>query len=724
MKSRFFSGVLLAAAAVAFVSCSQDSSEALPPEFPQISVTLSAGNPSIAPDAQPQSTRTEMEGTTPYWSVGDQIGVSTDGTSNNVAFTNDASERARTTTFSGTISAGTTLYTYYPYTANGISGSGDQAGARVDLPANQTPTATSFDGRADLLIGQPLAMAADGTVVGNLQFKRVSAIVKVVLKDNSTAKSLTGQHVSMLSLAAGGENWLAGRLTLNLVSGQLLEPSYGQSNKVTATYTSATQYEPDGTSGTYLSVYPRELPAGSTLTFEAATEGFSISRTVTLAEPVALLPGKINTLTVSLADEHITAAAAGFALPFTDDFSWITTTSNTVLPIDGYPKAEDGTARYSATANTYPETPALKFGTANARGSFTTADLDLSQPFTVLVKARDYGTATLDGSRLTVTAGEAASQNVALTGSYKYYAFEFPAQGSKSKVRVDITGKRGYLLDFQVVAGHDVPLPSELTVTSETTVTASPDGERITTTYTVENPVAGASVTADAGEASWINTFETSVEGQVSYTVDANDTGEERSATVTFAYADAKPQTVTVTQGSIGQATVIYTLNPGDKVATGSGYKAWGPTTVNDVSWTLTFGQFYSSQLWLGTSSGKKAECILGDTYAPVGAPIGYTAATTYVSALIAHTDMNKVEKVTVQNTSIAGTAKTPDISLVYTTDGGTNYTLLETKPAAASAGTLEFTFTAIPTARYAIVVKGSDDFTFRGPTIQFYAQQ
>lgn len=474
MKSRFFSGVLLAAAAAAFASCSQDSAEAVSPELPQLRVTLSAGNPSIAPDAQPQSTRTEMEGTTPYWSVGDQIGVSTDGTSNNVAFTNDASERARTTTFSGTISAGTALYTYYPYTANGISGSGDQAGARVDLPANQTPTATSFDGRADLLIGQPLAMTADGTVVGNLQFKRVSAIVKVVLKDNSTAKSLTGQHVSMLSLAAGGENWLAGRLTLNLVSGQLLEPSYGQSNKVTAAYTSATQYEPDGTSGTYLSVYPRELPAGSTLTFEAATEGFSISRTVTLAEPVALLPGKINTLTVSLADEHITAAAAGFALPFTDDFSWITTTSNTVLPIDGYPKAEDGTARYSATANTYPETPALKFGTANARGSFTTADLDLSQPFTVLVKAGITAPATLDGSGLTVTAGEAASQNVALTGSYKYYAFEFPAQGSKSKVRVDITGKRGYLLDFQVVAGHDVPLPSELTVTSETAVTASP----------------------------------------------------------------------------------------------------------------------------------------------------------------------------------------------------------------------------------------------------------
>ncbi|WP_418426144.1 BACON domain-containing protein [Alistipes sp.] len=557
MKSRFFSGVLLVAAAAAFASCSQDSAETVSPELPQFSVTLSAGNPSIAPDAQPQSTRTEMEGTTPYWSVGDQIGVSTDGTSNNVAFTNDASERARTTTFSGTISAGTTLYTYYPYTANGISGSGDQAGARVDLPANQTPTATSFDGRADLLIGQPLAMTADGTVVGNLQFKRVSAIVKVVLKDNSTAKSLTGQHISMLSLAAGGENWLAGRLTLNLVSGQLLEPSYGQSNKVTAAYTSATQYEPDGTSGTYLSVYPRELPAGSTLTFEAATEGFSISRTVTLAEPVALLPGKINTLTVSLADEHITAAAAGFALPFTDDFSWITTTSNTVLPIDGYPKAEDGTARYSATANTYPETPALKFGTANARGSFTTADLDLSQPFTVLVKARDYGT---DGSGLTVTAGEAASQNVALTGSYKYYAFEFPAQGSKSKVRVDITGKRGYLLDFQVVAGHDVPLPPELTVTSETTVTASPDGERITTTYTVENPVAGASVTADAGDASWINTFETSVEGQVSYTVDANDTGEERSATVTFAYADAKPQTVTVTQPKQG---AIASFNSG-----------------------------------------------------------------------------------------------------------------------------------------------------------------
>lgn len=720
MKALFRTGALFAAAAILLTSCSENPDEALSPESPPIKLTLTAGNPSIAPDTQTQGTRTEMEGTTPYWSVNDRIGVSTDGTSNNVAFTNDATERALTTTFSGTISAGTTLYTYYPYTANGISGSGDQAGARVDLPTNQTPTATSFDGRADLLIGKPLAMAADGTAVGNLQFQRVSAIVKIVLKDNSAAKSLTGQHVSSLSLVAGGQNWLAGRLTLNLVNGKALEPSYGQSNKVTATYTSSTQYELDGTSATYLSVYARELPAGSTLTVEAATEGFRISRTITLAQPVNLLPGKVNTLTVSLTEEHITAEAAGFALPFSDDFSWVKTTGNKVLAIGDYPKAEDGSARYSATAYTYPETPALKFGTSGNRGSFTTTDLDLSQPFTVLAKAKTYGT---DNSGLTVTAGEAASQNVALTGSYKYYAFEFPAQGSKSRVKVDITGTRGYLLDFRVVAGHNIPLPTELNITSETAVAASPEGQDITTTYTIENPVSGAAIAADAGDATWIHSFDTSTDGQVTYTVDPNDTGSERSGTVTFTYADAKPQTVTITQGSMGQATVIYTLNPGDNITTGTGYGKWGPTPIRSVSWTLTFGQFYSSQLWIGTNGTKKAECILGDTYARVGTPIGYDAATTYVSALIANTDMNNVEKVTVQNTSIAGKTTTPDLSLVYSTDGGTSYTLIGTKTAVTGGSMQEFTFTAIPAARYAIVVKGSDDFTFRGPTIQFYAQ-
>lgn len=648
MKNLLRLGALLAAAATAFAACSKSATEALDADSPRIRLTLRAGNPEIAPTVRPQGTRTEMEGTIPYWSVGDRIGVSTDGTSANYPFTNDATERAQITTFSGQTSVGSTIYTYYPFSEIGFSGTGDNAGARVDIPANQTPTATSFDGRADLLIGKPLTMAADGTVVGSLQFKRMGAIVKVVLKDNSTGGLLSGQHVSALSIATDGQNYLAGRVTLNLLNGMVYDPYYGQSNKVTATYTSATQYAVDGLAGTYLGVFPRVLPAGSTLTVEASTEGYNILRTITLAQPVELLPGKVTTLNVGLQDEHITAVATGLALPFADDFSWVTTTSTKVLSLEDYPTAADGTALYSATASTYQEAPALKFGTKSACGYFTTTGLDLSRPFTVIVQAKDYGTTDKpDGSSLKVTAGEATPQTAALTTDYKYYAFEFPAQTAKSKVRVDITGTRGYVTLFQVVEGHDIQLPATLTVTSPTSVTVAAEGDIITTTYQIENPVTGASVTAVA-DAAWINSFDTSVAGEITYLVDANETGAARTGTITLSYAETQAQTVTINQPAIGGVTTYvatYTVTATNAVSV-SGNAPAGTSAAYTQTYS-TKQQLTSKNTATLTLSGYAGCKITGITLnmhsnSKAGAGgLSVTAGTTTIASVAANTTFN-----------------------------------------------------------------------------------
>lgn len=583
MKKFIRLGVLFAVAATAFTACSNDPAEADASDAPRIRLTLRAGNPEIAPDIQSQSTRTEMEGTTPYWSVGDRIGVSTDGTASNNPFTNDATERAQTTTFSGTVSVGSTIYTYYPFTENGISGAGSSTGARVDIPANQYPTPASFDGKADLLIGKPLTMAADGTVVGNLRFKRMGAIVRVVLKDNSTGGVLGGQHVSTLSLTTDGDNYLAGRVTLNLQDGLLLDPYYNQSNKVTATYTSATQYAIDGTSATYLGVFPRVLPAGSTLRVDASTEGYDISRTITLGQDIDLKTSVVTTLNIGLRDEHITAVATGRALPFIDDFSWVTQIGSAqALTIDKYPKAEDGTPLYSATAFTYLDAPALKFGSTKNRGSFTTTDLDLSQPFSVLIEAQDYGT---DGSSLEVTAGE-VPQTAALTADYQYYLFPFDPQGNKAKIKVRVTGTRGYVKEFRVVPGHDIAL---LTLTGPSAVTVDSGGDILTTTYTVTNPSQGATITADAGEATWINNFDYTTAGEVSYIIEANNTGAPRTGVITFTYPNAEPQYVTITQPAIGG---VVTLTATYSVSSKTAVTVSGDVPIGS---SATYTQTYST---------------------------------------------------------------------------------------------------------------------------------
>ncbi|MEA4935549.1 MAG: chitobiase/beta-hexosaminidase C-terminal domain-containing protein [Paludibacter sp.] len=168
---------------------------------------------------------------------------------------------------------------------------------------------------------------------------------------------------------------------------------------------------------------------------------------------------------------------------------------------------------------------------------------------------------------------------------------------------------------------------------------------------------------------------------------------------------------------------VVYTLpgGTGQPFGTSNTY-ALKTGTYNSVSWTATLGSCQSATVfWLGSNSSQKAKLTLGATYAAVGTPCGIAAADTYVCALIAGSEFNNVGKVTVANTSIAGNATTPTVYVVYSTNSGSSYSLAAAAQTAASAGTLTFEFTTIPSARYAIVVKGINDYTIRVPVVTFY---
>lgn len=581
MKTLFKSLMFIAIAAMAFTSCSKNNGiESEGSEGPMVQLTLRAGNPEVAAAVSDTGSRTELVGGSPYWSVDDKIGVSTNGTSTNYMFTNTAEEAAKTTTFTGSTTVSSTIYTYYPYTSNGIGNAGSNVGAKIDLPINQNPTATSFDGKADLLVGKPLTLAAEGTTVADLQFARVGGIVKVVLKDNSTDKKLSGQHVNTLSITTDGTNYLAGRVLLDVVNGQLYEPYYDQSNQVKANYTTETQYEIDGTNATFLSVYPRTLESGSKLTIEASTEGYSIKKEISLTSTLEILAGKITTLNITLTDENLTASATGRALPFKDDFAWTndyTGSATSALSLKDYP-TEDDAALYYATQYTYAEAPALKLGSSSNRGSFTTTDLDLSQAFTVIVRAKTYSS---DESALQVTAGETVKTSDNLTADYKYYAFEFEAQSAKSKVEVEVTGKRGYIIDFQVVAGHNVALPSVLTITSPTTVTALGAGETLTMTYTLENPTEETDVPVANSSETWIHDFNYGTAGEISFTVDPND-GDARMGTVTVSYKDLPAQQITVNQAAAGAKAWVSETFENYKPDAGTAYNSNG--TFNGVT--------------------------------------------------------------------------------------------------------------------------------------------
>ena len=173
MKS-IYSFLAITAVSIAFASCAKEaqkpveSIEAIAEvEEPLVEVTLIAGNP----EAQP-ATKTEISGSTPYWSVGDVIGVSA-GTTGNYPFTTGIATRSTTASFTGSTVSGT-LYAYYPYSADGIKTAAETTGARINLAKDQNPTATSFDGDADVMVAKSFEVDPENTTVENLEFARIS----------------------------------------------------------------------------------------------------------------------------------------------------------------------------------------------------------------------------------------------------------------------------------------------------------------------------------------------------------------------------------------------------------------------------------------------------------------------------------------------------------------------------------------------------------------------
>lgn len=70
---------------------------------------------------------------------------------------------------------------------------------------------------------------------------------------------------------------------------------------------------------------------------------------------------------------------------------------------------------------------------------------------------------------------------------------------------------------------------------NEQTVTVDATGGIAGITYTLDNPIEGSTVNASA-DMEWVNTFDCSTEGTITFTVDANTSAEERSCEVTVTY--------------------------------------------------------------------------------------------------------------------------------------------------------------------------------------------
>ncbi|MBP5229911.1 MAG: hypothetical protein J6Z32_07215 [Bacteroidales bacterium] len=452
MKKFFKSLFAVLFAASIISSCSKDTNGSLtiePKDKDLVDVTIIAGNPTPKSD-----TKTEMSGTTPYWSVGDAIGV-TNGTSTNYKFTTGISSPATTASFTGTTSVSDDLYAYYPYNTLGVSASG----AKVEIPVNQNPTASSFDGAADIMFSKKFNVSPASTTVNNLEFARAGAILKVVFVDATGTSKITGQHPNLVSITAT-EN-LVGRVYLD-VTNQTVGALYGnQSKTVNANFIPSTWFAIDGTNGAYIIVYPQTLAESSSLTFVANTESYAISKTVTIpAGGIKLAPGKITTMKVNINDANVEDDAA-LNLPFADDYSWQDGTAENGTLINGSSTPALPSSKYSTCERIYTTTTSgeIRIGTSSNPGYLTTLGINLSAASHITVNAKQYGS---DNAKIWVSVDggepiEATNDGSSLGASYKAYIFNIPAATAKSKVTIATSAKRAYVNNVLIEEGTYVP---------------------------------------------------------------------------------------------------------------------------------------------------------------------------------------------------------------------------------------------------------------------------
>lgn len=264
-------------------SCSKmDVEEQVEPEVTggEITLTINAGS---------SESKTFVDGTSIKWnSTGEYLRVfeDADGT-----LVNKKSAQGTTTDEGATMSFNVTLdtksaaaFNYYAFYPNASYQSGDAVtNVGINTPYSQTPTATSFDPAADLLIAEPVDNGSVQATTLDMAFARVLAIGKMTVKNLGT----TDPVKSITFSAKDGETAipLAGRTSFNISTAKPVG-NYGDrvaNNMIVLDY-SALSLTANGSTGmdAWFTCFPFDLGSGDSFKVVVETETQTFTKEVNL----------------------------------------------------------------------------------------------------------------------------------------------------------------------------------------------------------------------------------------------------------------------------------------------------------------------------------------------------------------------------------------------------------------------------------------------------------
>ncbi len=165
-----------------------------------------------------------------------------------------------------------------------------------------------------------------------------------------------------------------------------------------------------------------------------------------------------------------------------------------------------------------------------------------------------------------------------------------------------------YLDKIEIEWSSEASKVPAITLSNLPTANISSDGATVSINYSVENPVDGVSVSASAGDNSWVNSFNYATAGTISFKVDPKTTAGTRTATITVSYTGAESKSFDITQDGYvpsGSSTATFVFNTDAgilalgiaKPAQSNGTNLTGPYALDGVTMAVTSGST-ATRVW------------------------------------------------------------------------------------------------------------------------------
>ena len=533
MKNLFKKTMLFAAAAMAFVSCSNDATEDVF-NGPSFEVEVNA----VTTDSRSAFGELNGDKYPTLWSGNESWAVCINDKhtpTNNITFSSDKKSANTTVTFSEGVEANNGLYTLYTVSPASAYSSHSEASdyIRYTIPANQTPGATSCDEAAQVLIAKSESKATFDAF--DVAFKHATAYANFSFKNVAEGGNVTSVSIKSNDIV------LAGRFAYTISTGAIA-PHDRSAYEVALSTSSTTNLwmalAPAAVSGKVLTFTIYKVSEMRMLAFtidmagidypavenvveyrrvtslSEITEGEYVfvhhSYTMTNGPATAkssVLQVAINTK-ATVGDDVLTNVS--------DDIKWVLTGSASAMNINSY--ADNLYYLYNISDNN-----GVRVNTNPS--SKTWAFEALNSGFAMKNNGRYCGVYTSGSDWRSYTS--ATASNYGTDGASLTLYKKVESAGGDTP---------------------DVPATPELAV-NPATVEVAAAGGNAEFGYTVTNPAEGVSVVAST-TVDWISGFNYATAGKVTFTVAENTVAEAREAVITLAYTGAESKTVTVSQAA------------------------------------------------------------------------------------------------------------------------------------------------------------------------------